>query len=428
MKILFLSGWGSAVPLAMHCQEDGHETKFWIQDKDSKDVGDGFVNKVDDYKSSVGWADLVICDDTHFGKINDEIRSKGTPVVGGTKMTDALEEDRGMGQRLFEACGLSILDSFEFKTVEEAISHIDENPKKYVVKISGTGQNDKSTTYVGQCDDGADIIPVLEHMADNMEGVKGIEIQECVEGVECALSGFFNGEDFAEPLQLNFEHKKLMSGPTQAGIGPNTGEMGTSAIWVGKEIPLYGKLLKPFIKPLQKMGYHGDFDINCIVHEGVLYPLEMTNRFGWPTLPLQIETMKDNDLGQLFFDLATGKLKDFDVTYRTSLCVVIGVPPLPYMNDEIFEKYSKDMPVLFKDEQREGIYPGEAKYEDDQWHVAGSSGCLAVCTGGGDSIEECQTKAYDLSDNVIVPNKMVRDDIGDLTDDAMDQLEEEGFI
>ena len=76
MKILFLSGWGSAVPLAMHCEESGHEIKFWIEDKDSKDVGEGFVKHVDDYKSHISWADLVITDDTHLGKVNDSIRER----------------------------------------------------------------------------------------------------------------------------------------------------------------------------------------------------------------------------------------------------------------------------------------------------------------------------------------------------------------
>ena len=166
MKILFLSGWGSAVPLAMHCEESGHEIKFWIEDKDSKDVGEGFVKHVDDYKSHISWADLVITDDTHLGKVNDSIREKGIPVIGGTKMTDALEEDRGLGQKLFKACGLDMLESKEFKSIEEAISYVQDHPKPYVVKVSGVAQNDKTSTYVGQMEDGSDIVPVLEHMAE----------------------------------------------------------------------------------------------------------------------------------------------------------------------------------------------------------------------------------------------------------------------
>lgn len=429
MKILFLSGWGSSVPLAMQCEEAGHAVKFFIEDKDSQDVGDGFVRKVDNYEGSVAWADLVITDDTHLGKINDKIRRGGTPVVGGTEMTDTLEEDRGMGQKLFKSAGMTILESKEFKTMEEAISYVRDNPKPYVVKISGVAQNDKTSTYVGQMEDGSDIVPVLEHMAEKMEkGISGVEIQEKVEGIEVGVSGFFNGERFIGPCQINFEHKKLMSWNTQQGIGPQTGEMGTTAYWMDRKIPLFQKVLAPMAKPLKAMGYHGDFDINCIVSEGNIYPLEMTNRFGWPTLSLQIETMKENDLGEFFMALASGKDFDLSVTFPVSLCVVVGVPPLPYMNDDIFEKYSKDMPVLFKEGVPEGIYPGEAKLVDNQWRVAGTSGCLAIAAAGGHSIDECSEMAYDIASQLIVPNKLVRDDIGRTTEVEYSKLETLGLL
>ncbi len=429
MKILFLSGWGSAVPLAMHMEESGNEVKFFIEDKDSQDVGEGFIPKVDDYKPHVVWADLVITDDTHLGKINDSIREKGVPVLGGTKMTDVLEEDRGMGQKLFKAAGLTVLESKEFKTIEDAISYVQDTSKPYVVKVSGTAQNDKTSTYVGQMEDGSDIIPVLEHMAEKMEkGVKGVEIQEKCEGIEVAIGGFFNGDSFIGPCQVGFEHKALMPWKTQKGIGPLTGEMGTTAYWMDQSVPLFQKVLAPMIKPLKGLGYHGIFDINCIISEGKIYPLEMTNRFGWPTLPMQIEGLKENDLAEFFMALATGQDFDLITGGPASLCVVIGVPPLPYMNDEIFEKYSKDMPVLFREGCPEGLYPGEAKIKGGQWLVAGTSGCLAVAAASGHCIEDCKEEAYEIAEQVIVPNKMIRDDIGRTTESAYAQLEEMGLL
>ena len=426
MKVGFVSGWGSAVPLAMAIEDAGHETRFWVQDKDSSDVGDGFITKAKDWKELLGWCDLLISDDTHMHKITDPFREKGIPVIGGTEMTDALEEDRGLGQKLFKACGFDMLESKEFKTMEEAIAYVQDHPKPYVVKVSGTAQNDKTSTYVGQMDDGSDIVPVLEHMQDKMEkGVAGVEIQEKVEGIEVGVSGFFNGNKFIGPCQINFEHKKLMSWSSQQGIGPQTGEMGTTAFWKNQDIELFQKVLKPMEKSLKQMGYHGDFDINCIVSGRIVYPLEMTNRFGWPTLPLQIETLKENDLGEFFMALASGKEFDLQTTYPVSLCVVVGVPPLPYMNDEIFEKYSKDMPVMFKSgEAPEGLYPGEAKKDKDGWKVAGSSGCLAVAAAGGYSIKDCQEAAYAIAEEVVVPSKMVRDDIGETTVEMHDKLRE----
>jgi len=261
------------------------------------------------------------------------------------------------------------------------------------------------------------------------KGVKGVEIQEKIEGVEVGVGGIFNGEKFVGPCEVDFEHKRLMSWRSQQGIGPQTGEMGTVSYWMDQDTPLFQKVIVPMIKPLKSMGFKGFFNINCIVSDGEIYPLEMTNRFGWPTLPMELETMKDNDLGQFFQDVALGKDTDFDVTYPVNLCVVIGVPPLPYMNDEIYEKYSKDMPVLFRDgAPPEGLYPGECKIEDGQWRVAGSSGCLAVAAAGGHSVEECSQAAYEIADQVIVPNMMVRDDIGRTTAEVYIELEDMGLL
>lgn len=433
MKILFLSGWGGVTPLAMHCQDYGHKVKLFVRKEDEKDpgdVGDGFVQKVPDYKAHIDWADLVICDDTHFGKINDSIRAKGIPVIGGTTMTDALEEDRGAGQRLFKASGMDMLNSQEFKSIDDAIAYVQENPCPYVIKVSGTAQNNKMTTYVGQMEDGADIIPVLEHMNKRMgKGLTGVEIQEKTEGIEVGVSAFFNGKKFIGPCQVNFEHKRLMSWHTQQGIGPQTGEMGTSAYWLPRDIALFQKVIQPMEGVLRSMKYTGDFDINCIVSKGKIYPLEMTNRFGWPTLPLQLETLKENDLGEFFMALATGQDFDLQPTYPVSLCVVIGIPPLPYTSAELHEQYSQDLPILFEGgKPPEGVYPGECKMEDGQWVVASTGGSAAVAAAGGYSIEECAELAYDIAEKVIIPNRMIRDDIGRTTPKAYKSLETAGFL
>lgn len=434
MNILFLSNTGCSSSLAIACQDQGHKVRLHIKYKDSKDVADGFVEKIDDYEGSLKWAQLVITDDTisFFGKLSDSLRDQGLPVIGGTKMTDALEDDRGAGQKLFKAVGFNILESNDFKTIEEAVMFVQENPGRYVVKCSGKAQEDKMTTYVGESDDGFDIIPVLEHMGDKMKKLETVQIQKHVIGIEVAIGGFFNGKKFIGPCFANFEHKKIMSWKTQSGMGPNTGEMGTVGFWMDQDIELFKKILRPMVAPLSKMGYHGYFDINCIVveEEGkpVIYPLEMTNRFGWPTLPLQVETLKDIDLGEFFMALAKGE--DFEVapSHPVSLCLVIGVPPLPYENKEIFERYSKGLPILFVEGPSTGMHAYESKMEDGVWKVAGEFGYLMVCAAGGHSVKECQTAAYALADDVIVPNKMVRDDIGRLTEKAFRDLERFGLL
>lgn len=433
MKILFLSTEGNSFPLAMEMMEEGHEVKFFVKNEDEAKAGDGFVPKSKDYKGDISWADLVISDDTGFGQINDLIREKGTPVIGGTALSDALEEDRGIGQRIFSKLGFKTLESHEFKKISEAVQFVEKNPARYVVKVSGEAQEDKTLTYVSQLEDGRDIGPVLLHM-EKKKGISSIELQEAVTGTEVAIGGFFNGKDFLDPVLVNFEHKALMPGdkysPTQQkGIGPATGEMGTVGIWKDKGFKLYSETLEKFVPILKEEGYRGYFDINCIVQNDwenggyIIRPLEMTNRFGWPTLPLQMETMKINDLGELFYGIATGQAEDFKVTNQYSVCVVIGVPPLPYISEELAESMSNGMPIIFKNpDDKEGICPGDVYLEDEDWIITGKKGYACVCSAGGDSIQEARNSAYSKVQNIVIPNMMVRFDIGETTESALSSI------
>lgn len=438
MKILFLSTEGSSYPLAAMMMNEGHEVLYYSKSKDI--AGEGFVEKVDAWEPHLEWCDYVICDFTGWGKINDAIRKVGKPVVGGTAISDALEEDRSIGQKMFKAVGMDTLPSRDFTSIEEATKYVLENPRKYVMKLSGKAQMDKSTTYVGQMDDGSDIPGVLEVLGQ--KGFQGgtVELQDAISGVEVAVGGFFNGEDFLDPICVNMEHKKLMNGGVeggQPGLGCNTAEMGTYIYWRDKGFKLYKETIGRFVEVLKKQGYRGYFDINCIVHEDYInapekgqhvHPLEMTNRLGWPLILLQMETMKINDLGELFYGIATGECEHFSVSHPHSVCVVLGCPPLPYKDEDkkIAESMADGMPILFKREGMEGIYPGDCYCEDGQWKLMAGDGYACIVAAGGDTIEEARMKAYEKARNVIFPNKFYRTDIAELCEGNLQMIK--GFL
>lgn len=273
MKVLFVSSDGSTLSMAMRMQDYGHDIKFWIKSNDFRDVGLGLVPRVDSFSSYAGWADLIIFDDAEFGQKAKEFRAVGKAVVGGTPLTDRLEMDRSYGQTMLEHYGVKILPHTDYKSVRDAISYLTGNPGRYVVKLDGKMQDDKSLSYVGKDDDGEDMLTMLEHYDKKYGGkIDSIQLQTFVKGTEVAISGFFNGHDFIEPIQINFEHKKLMNGD----IGPATGEMGTTCLW-SKKGKFYNKTIAKFIPRLALERYVGNFDINCIVDDkGEIWPLEFT--------------------------------------------------------------------------------------------------------------------------------------------------------
>lgn len=98
LKFLFVSFEALIGDLAWQVKKEGHEVKYYIQDKGERDVCDGFVDKIDDWKAQKDWADVIIFDDIGFGALVEALRKDGKLVVGGATYADRLEDDREFGQ------------------------------------------------------------------------------------------------------------------------------------------------------------------------------------------------------------------------------------------------------------------------------------------------------------------------------------------
>jgi phosphoribosylamine---glycine ligase len=405
-KFLFISRLGLIHDLSWQVQKEGHEVKYCILSKDDEDVADGLLEKVDSWEEHKDWADVLVFDDSDFGDACERLRKEGRLVVGGTKYTDRLEEDRDFGQSEMKGAGINTLPRWDFDSFDAALEFVRKNPERYVVKPNGKAQNDKVLSFVGQEEDGRDIINLLEHYKKGWATkIKSFQLQKYVSGVEVAVGAFFNGKDFILPAFINFEHKRMFNDD----IGPSTGEMGTSAFW-SKENKLFRETLARIRDRLQ--GYVGYFDINCIVNARGIYPLEFTSRFGYPTINLHIEGVLSR-WGEFLTALADGGPFELRTKRGFQVAVVVAVPPFPFLDPDAFRKYSEDAVVLFKKEVKEGFHPCDVKLVEGDWRLAGKSGYALVITGSGSTMEEARREAYNRIKNILIPNMFYRTDIGE---------------
>jgi phosphoribosylamine-glycine ligase len=223
MKFLFVTNEALSADLAWQLTKEGHEVRFYCHDEAEKDVGNGFFEKVEEWESHKDWADVIVFDDVGFGAKAEQLRKEGKAVFGGSTYTDKLELDREFGQEELKQAGVNVLPSWNFTSFDEAIEFVKSNPDRYVIKPSGKAQNEKELLFIGQEEDGKDLLQVLEHYKKNWsKKIKEFMIQRYAEGVEVAVGSFFNGKDFVYPINVNFEHKRLF--PNE--LGPSTGEMG----------------------------------------------------------------------------------------------------------------------------------------------------------------------------------------------------------
>jgi phosphoribosylamine---glycine ligase len=424
-KILFVSYDGLIGDIAWQVTKEGYEAKLWIKDEDERGIAEGFAAKCDDWRKEVDWADVVVFDDVlGMGAWAQELRKAGKPVVGGSPYSDKLEDDRAFGQNELKAAGVPIIPQENFTSFDDAIEFVRKNPHRYVIKPSGEAQNYKRLLYVGEEEDGRDVVEVLEdYKRAWSKKIKEFQLQRRIMGVEVATGGFFNGKEFVSPICVNFEHKKLFPGD----IGPATGEMGTAMFW-SEPNKIFNATLKPMEPRLREHGYSGYIDVNCIVNGNGIYPLEFTARFGYPTISIQQEGLL-TPIGELLLKLGEGSITRVRARTGFQVGVRIVVPPFPFKDKQTFESSSKDAVILFKTPSREGYHIEDVRQENGEWLVTGTSGVVLIACGTGPTMRQAQRQAYNRVRNAMIPNMYYREDIGDRwSEEDSDRLHSWGYL
>ena len=423
-KFLFVSLDGLIADTAWHVVKEGHAAKLFVESLSEREIADGFVPKTDNWEREVPWADVIVFDDVlGQGAKAAKLRAEGKLVVGGTPYTDRLEDDRAFGQQELKNAGVAIIPQDNFTSFADAIAFVRANPNRYVIKPSGEAQNLKQLLFVGEDEDGKDVIQVLEdYQRAWAERIKTFQLQRRIVGVEIAAGAFFNGEEFVLPVNMNFEHKKLFPGD----IGPSTGEMGTTMFW-SQPNRIFNATLKKMEPNLREEGYVGYIDVNCIVNSNGIYPLEFTARFGYPTISIQQEGML-TPIGELLYRLAEGSITSFKTRSGFQVGVRIVVPPFPFTDPDTFASNSKDAVIIFKKPGRDGVHIEDVKAVNNEWAVTGTSGIVLIVVGLGPTMRAAQRQAYSRIDNIMIPNMYYRKDIGDRWFEDFDRLHTWGYL
>jgi phosphoribosylamine--glycine ligase len=411
-KFLFVSWESLSGDLAWQVKREGHAVKVYIKREGDKDVYEGMLDRVEEWEKSVDWADVVVFDDTGFGEHADRLRKAGKLVVGGSAYTDRLEEDREFGQAEMKGVGMVTLPAENFTSFDEAIKFVKENPKGLL--------------FIGEDEDGKDLLEVMMHNKRVWsKKIARFTLQKYAAGVEVACGAFFNGKEFVQPINMNFEHKRLFPGE----LGPFTGEMGTACYWSDPN-NMFNATLGKMKESLAQSGYVGYVDVNCIATSKAIYPLEFTCRFGYPTISLQMEGIQ-TPMGELLYRMAKGESFQFKTKRGFQVCVVIAVPPFPYDDKATYAVY-KDSSIIFKrregDGIPEGVHLGDVKMEENDLHLAGDSGYALVITGAGTTMDEARRQAYARIRNILLQNMYYRTDIGERWSQDGDRLHTWGYI
>lgn len=342
MKFLFCSEFGEVADLAaylLHVEE--HDVRLFIEDKNSKRIAEGIVPHVEDWYRYLGKGWIFVFDGCAHGDLQDWLRENGEAVIGGTKLTDELENDRQLGQKWFKRLGFDQPQSKNFTSIDDALAFVEKHSdQKFILKQNGDAP--KSLSHKGQFENSEDMIFHLRELkkawSDQDYGKFDMDLMEVVEGMEVAASAFFNGKDFLKNSAgkvvgyLNWEEKKEVVG----GLGETTGEMGTTFLGVDEDFPLFAEIVlrDGIVETLRDANFRGVFDINCILaKDGRLVALEPTCRFGVPATSYEfIEGLK-SPCGELLGALARGINRPIDIHMGFGMVMVVAAKPFPLESD-----------------------------------------------------------------------------------------------
>lgn len=419
MRILFVSGDASGVSLCHKLHKEGNDVKLYIKENDSfiQKTCEGMVKKIDSLEKGVEWVGkdgLIVFDCIGFGKMQDKFRKDGFSVVGGSELGDLLESDRQYGQKIFSACGIKNIPSHNFSSPKEAIRFLEKHRGPWVIKQNGDAN--KSINYVGKFSDNRDTINLIKrynHNKTTRRECSTIDLQKKIYGIEIGVGRYFNGKDWVGPIEIDMEHKDLFNGD----IGPKTPEMGT-LIWYeqNENNKLFQETLAKMKGYLRKIDFRGDININCIVNEKSIYPLEATARFGYPAIQLHME-FHISPWGKFLKALADGTDYNLKTRKGYGIVVLIATPPFPYYRNRFSNFSLEGTPIFFKDEiSTEDFdhihFEGVARKKSGEYYICDNIGYVIHISGLDSTVEGAREKVYSLIRKIVIPKMYYRTDIG----------------
>ena len=432
-KFFVFSTYGEIADVAYQLQQEGEDVVLYVPNPDYKSIGDGIVEKAENWHEYLG-KDYIWCiDGCENAKLQDWLRKRGEAVVGTNEALSEYENDRQLGQELFKKAGFKQPESHNFTDFDEAISFVQEHSdKRWILKQNGDAP--KGLNHMGKFDKGVDMLFHLEELKkswnENEFGEVDFDLMEVVEGVEIAVSAFFNGHDWLRNSEgkvvgfLNGEEKKSDNG----GLGETCGETGTTFIGVTEDDETFADvLLRPEITALLKEHeYHGVFDINGSITDEGYVAFEPTSRFGVPATSYEfIEGLKTST-ADLLEAMARGKDTPIEIHEGIGMVMVISAKPFPLETDNIDNdstslgkhlwilKNGKPVDDLSEEQWKHIHFENIKKDDEGDYRVASKSGYILTVTGRGETIKDIRDSLIEyIKDNLYLEGFKYRTDIGE---------------
>lgn len=328
--ILFISQFGSSLPIVHRMNSEGVNTKIYIHNSFYQDSYDGIVEKVEmrDLRQTINNAEKVIFD--------SNMLNSGSP------------EDRA----LLLTLGLSQESRSAFGAIADSI------PDK------STGASSAFDKY--ETDDAE---------ARALAGNVGIKSKSNVKGIDITAEMWFNGKD---PVLFTYciSNQHLLTGDLGSVMNSQS-----NCLWIGNGSDLLTDELKRLIPSLGAKNYVGPVSVNCTVSNkdkkpyfnGWKFSFRYDNLFNLLALSPSVSDFFTND-----YQLDPNK--DFSCSER------VTIAPYPYTSKDLLS-LAEGINIKNNVDKFNGFWYQDIKKDGNRLKCAGNDGIIGVMTYAGNKIE-----------------------------------------
>ena len=339
--------------------------------------------------------------------IADATRAAGLLTFGPSAAAARLESSKAFTKAVCDACHAPTSAYAHFTNAEKARDYIHQQGAPIVIKADGLAAGKGVIVAMTL----SEALAAIDDMFGGEFGSAGAEVvvEEFMSGEEASYFILTDGTH-ALPIGTAQDHKRAFDGDT----GPNTGGMGaySPAPCLTDEIAAraMAEIIEPTIKEMARRGtpYQGVLFAGLMIENGRARLVEYNARFGDPETQVLMMRLGGQAL-DLLLACAEGRLADYRVNWADdhALTVVMAADGYPGAYAKGSEIHGLD--TLPEDSFHMTFHAGTAS-RDGQ--IIAKGGRVLNITARGDTLQQAQSRAYAMVEQVNWPEGFCRRDIG----------------
>ncbi|QKF64368.1 phosphoribosylamine--glycine ligase [Campylobacter corcagiensis] len=410
MNILIIGNGGREYAIGRKLRSENSVNKLYFAPGNGATLNLGENLDIKDYNKLAYFAKQNMVDLTIVGPeapltdgVVDIFKANGLVVFGPTKQAAKLESSKAFMKDFLAKNSIKTASYLSSSNIEEISNFIDKiSSDKIVVKADGLCGG-KGVIIATSKDEAKKAAKDMLSGASFGEAGSTVVVEEFLDGFELSFFAICDGKNFVS-LPVAQDHKKLLD----KDEGPNTGGMGAYAPTplASKELieKIENDIVKPTLKGMQDENtpFCGVLFVGVMVVDNEPYVLEFNTRFGDPECEVIMPLIDDN-LGEILFDAANGRLKNIQIKNKFAVGVVIASKNYPYKSSLKVPIKVREIPV-----KSHICYAGVSHSGVE---IFADGGRVLVCVGVGKDVKEARDNAYKLCENVEFEGMQYRKDI-----------------